>query len=143
MLKALVVDDHPFIRASVKMLLKAEQFEVVTEASNGVEALHQAREHVPDLILLDISMPLLDGLEVINRICALGLSSKILVLTSLEASFYAQRCMSAGAFGYVSKSSDLEELSRAIKVVMGVIPTSLCFPTAPCVLLIAKPRNRR
>ncbi|WP_277589339.1 response regulator transcription factor [Pseudomonas chlororaphis] len=119
MLKALVVDDHPFIRASVKMLLKAEQFEVVTEASNGVEALHQAREHVPDLILLDISMPLLDGLEVINRICALGLSSKILVLTSLEASFYAQRCMSAGAFGYVSKSSDLEELSRAIKVVMG------------------------
>ncbi|QQZ39516.1 response regulator transcription factor [Pseudomonas sp. SK3(2021)] len=118
MLKALVVDDHPFIRASVKMLLKTEQIEVVAEASNGVEALHLAREHVPDLILLDISMPLLDGLDVIGRIAALSLPSKILVLTSLEASFYAQRCMILGAVGYVSKTGDLEELSRAVKLVM-------------------------
>lgn len=118
MLKALIVDDHPFIRASVKMLLKAEQFEVVAEADNGVEAVHLAREHVPDLIVLDISMPLLDGMEVISRICALGLPSRILVLTSLEAAFYAQRCMSVGAFGYVSKTGNLEELTRAIRVIM-------------------------
>jgi len=118
MFKALVVDDHPFIRASVKALLGAEQFEIVAEAANGVEALHLAREYAPDLILLDIAMPLLDGLEVIGRITACGLPSKILVLTSLEASFYAMRCMKAGASGYVSKTGSLEELTRAIKVIM-------------------------
>ncbi|WP_277761069.1 response regulator transcription factor [Pseudomonas sp. A34-9] len=117
MLKALVVDDHSFIRASVKMLLKAEMFEVIGEASNGVDAVQLARQHVPDLILLDIAMPLLDGLEVISRISALGLPSKILVLTSLEASFYAMRCMKAGASGYVSKAGSLEELTRAVKMI--------------------------
>lgn len=119
MFKALVVDDHSFIRMSVKTLLQAEHFEIVAEASNGVEAVHLTREHVPDLILLDISMPLLDGLEVISRIRALDLPCKILVLTSLEASFYAWRCMNAGASGYVSKASDLDDLTRAIKVIMG------------------------
>lgn len=119
MFKALVVDDHPFIRASVKVLLGAEQFEIVAEAANGVEAVRLAREHAPDLILLDIAMPLLDGLEVISRISALGLPCKVLVLTSLEASFYAMRCMKAGAAGYVSKAGSLEELTRAIKVVKG------------------------
>lgn len=118
MLKALVVDDHSFIRASVKMLLKAELFEIIGEADNGVDAMQLARDNVPDLILLDIAMPLLDGLEVISRISALGLPSKILVLTSLETSFYAMRCMKAGASGYVSKAGSLEELTRAIKVVM-------------------------
>ncbi|MCF5367577.1 response regulator transcription factor [Pseudomonas sp. PA-4-8C] len=118
MRKALVVDDHPFIRSSVKMLLAAEQFEVVAEADNGVDALYLAKEHVPDLILLDIAMPLLDGLEVISRICALGLPTKILVLTSLEASFYAQRCMSVGAAGSVVKSGELNELNRAIRAIM-------------------------
>lgn len=118
MFKALVVDDHPFIRASVKTLLEAERFEIVAEADNGVDALHFAREYVPDLILLDISMPLLDGLDVISRIVNSGLPCKILVLTSLEASFYAWRCMNAGASGYVSKTGRLEELTRAIKAIM-------------------------
>lgn len=118
MLKALVVDDHPFIRASVKMVLATAGLEVVAEAGNGVEALHLARTHKPQLILLDISMPLLDGLGVIDRVTKLELNSKILVLTSLEPAFYAQRCMSAGAHGYVSKSDDLKELSRAIKALM-------------------------
>lgn len=118
MIKALIVDDHSFIRASVKMLLKAEQIEVVAEADNGVEALHLARIHVPNLVVLDISMPLLDGMEVISRLCALNLPIKILVLTSLEAAFYTQRCMMIGASGYVSKSSNLDELVRAVKVIM-------------------------
>lgn len=118
MYKALVVDDHPFIRASVKTLLQAELFEIVAEADNGVDAVQLAREHIPDLILLDIAMPRLDGLEVITRISALGLPCKILVLTSLEASFYAWRCMNSGASGYVSKAGSLEELSRAAKAIM-------------------------
>ncbi|MHC8308711.1 response regulator [Pseudomonas sp. GT1P32] len=118
MLNALVVDDHPFIRASVKMVLAAAGFDVVSEAGNGVDALQLAREHKPELILLDISMPLLDGLDVIGRVTELRLHSKILVLTGLEPTFYAKRCMNAGAHGYLSKSDDLKELSRAIKVIM-------------------------
>ncbi|WP_339524050.1 response regulator transcription factor [Pseudomonas sp. EL_65y_Pfl2_R96] len=118
MYKALVVDDHPFIRSSVKMLLKQEQFEVVAEADNGADAVQMARELEPDLIILDISMPKLDGLEVISRISALGVSSKILVLTSQSALFYSMRCMKAGAAGYISKTNELDELVKAIKAVM-------------------------
>jgi len=118
MLKAIVVDDHPFIRSSVKMLLKQEHFEVVAEADNGADAVQLAREHAPDLIILDIAMPKLDGLEVISRISALGLPSKILVLTSQSALFYSMRCMKAGAAGYISKTNDLDELIKAIKAVM-------------------------
>ena len=119
MFKALVVDDHPFIRSSVKMLLKQEGFEVVAEADNGADAVQLAREHEPELIVLDIAMPKLDGLEVISRICALGLSCKILVLTSQSPLFYSMRCMKAGAAGYISKTNDLDELVKAIKAVMG------------------------
>ncbi|QXQ20667.1 response regulator transcription factor [Pseudomonas tolaasii] len=118
MFKALIVDDHPIIRSSVRMLLKTQHFNVVAETGNGVEAVQLAREHVPDLIVLDISMPLLDGLEVISRIKAWGLAIKILVLTSQQAKFYARRCMIGGASGYVSKDGDLGELTRAIKVIM-------------------------
>lgn len=118
MLKAMVVDDHPFIRSSVKMLLKQENFNVVAEADNGADAVQLAREHAPDLIVLDIGMPKLDGLEVISRICGLGLSSKILVLTSQSALFYSMRCMKAGAAGFISKTNDINELIKAIKAVM-------------------------
>jgi two-component system, NarL family, response regulator EvgA len=114
MFKALVVDDHPFIRSSVKMLLKQEGFEVVAEADNGADAVQLAREHEPELIVLDIAMPKLDGLEVISRICALGLSCKILVLTSQSPLFYSMRCMKAGAAGYISKTNDLDELVKAV-----------------------------
>ncbi|WP_322846546.1 response regulator transcription factor [Pseudomonas sp. B33.4] len=118
MFKALVVDDHPFIRSSVRMLLKLEGFEVVGEADNGADAVQLTRELIPDLIILDIAMPKLDGLEVIGRICALGVKSKILVLTSQSALFYSARCMKAGAAGFLSKTNELDELIKAIKVIM-------------------------
>ncbi len=118
MYTALVVDDHPFIRSSVKMLLKQVQFEVVAEADNGADAVQLARKHVPDLIILDIGMPKLDGLEVLNRISGLRLSSKILVFTSQLATFYSMRCMKAGAAGFISKTNDMEEMTKAIKTIM-------------------------
>lgn len=118
MFKALVVDDHPFIRASVKMLLKQEGFGDVHEADNGVDAVQMAREHEPDLIILDIAMPRMDGMEVISRIRGLELNCKILVLTSQSPLFYSKRCMKAGAAGYFSKINDLAELVKAIKAVM-------------------------
>jgi two-component system response regulator EvgA len=116
--KALVVDDHPFIRSAVKMLLQSEHFEVVGESDNGVDAVRLAREHEPDIVLLDIGLPKLDGVEVINRIVTERALLKVLVLTALPPNFYAARCMKAGAVGYVSKTDNLDELVKAIKAVM-------------------------
>lgn len=118
MYTALVVDDHPFIRSSVKMLLSQVQFEVVAEADNGADAVQLARKHIPDLIILDIGMPKLDGLEVLNRITSLRLPSKILVFTSQSALFFAMRCMKAGAAGFISKTNNMEEMTQAIRTVM-------------------------
>ncbi|MEG0632616.1 response regulator transcription factor [Pseudomonas sp. WS 5412] len=116
--RAMVVDDHPFIRSTVKMILKQENFEVVAEADNGWDGLQLIREHLPDLVLLDISMPKMDGLGVLNRISDLELPVKVLVLTSLSSAFFSMRCMKAGAAGYVSKTDDLTELVKAIGTVM-------------------------
>ncbi|MGE1154554.1 response regulator transcription factor [Pseudomonas sp. ICMP 460] len=117
MLKAIIVDDHPFIRSAVKMLLKQENYEVVAQAANGADAVQLARELQPDLILLDISMPGVDGLDALNRITQLKLPTKVLVLTSLSPVFYSLRCMKAGASGYVSKADDLDELVKAINAI--------------------------
>ena len=118
MVKAMVVDDHPFIRASVSMLLQQENIEVIAQADNGADAVQRARELAPDLIILDIAMPRLDGLQVISRIMTDQPHCKIVVLTSQSPIFYAMRCMKAGAAGYISKNDDLDELVRAIKAVL-------------------------
>lgn len=116
--KALVVDDHPFIREAVKMVLKQEHFDVVAETDNGADAVQLARLHEPHLIILDIGIPKLDGLEVITRIKGLKLSCKIVVLTSQSPVFYSMRCRKLGAAGYISKVDDLAELRKALATVM-------------------------
>ena len=118
MYRVLIVDDHSLIRSAMAMMLSGQSFKVVGEATDGVEAVQMARDYAADLIILDISMPGLDGLEVISRIRGSGVTSRILILTSLPALFYSQRCMKAGADGFVTKSQDLNELLRAIKAIM-------------------------
>ena len=115
---ALVVDDHPFIRASVKMVLQLENFQVVGEADNGADAVQLARTHLPDIMVLDIGIPRLDGLEVISRIASMKLPIKTLVLTSQPASYFSARCMKAGATGFVSKLDDMTDLGKALKAIM-------------------------
>ncbi len=117
MLKAIIVDDHPFIRSAVRMILKQEHYEIVAEADNGADAVRLTREHQPNLIVLDITMPGVDGLIALNRISDLKLPVKVLVLTSLSAVFFSMRCMRAGAAGYVSKAEDLGELVKAINAI--------------------------
>ncbi|WP_438866584.1 response regulator [Pseudomonas sp. L1(2025)] len=118
MYKAVIVDDHPFIRSTVKMILKQEEFVIAAEADNGADAIQLVREHLPDLLVLDIAMPKLDGLDVLGRIADLEIPVKVLVLTSQLPEFFSMRCMKAGAAGYVSKVDDLSELIRAVKAVM-------------------------
>ncbi|NMZ32850.1 response regulator transcription factor [Pseudomonas proteolytica] len=119
MTRAIVVDDHPFIRSAVKMLLRKEKIDVVAEADNGVDAIRLVLEHHPDLIILDLNMPKLDGFGVIERINQLGLPAKVLVLTSQPQLSYSSRCMRAGAAGFISKASNLVELVKAINAVIG------------------------
>ncbi|MDR6165566.1 DNA-binding response regulator [Pseudomonas sp. S10E 269] len=116
--RVLIVDDHPFIRMAVRSLLDQHGYEVIADASNGVDAVSLIRQYVPDLVLLDITMPKLDGIAVINRIRTLKLPTKVIVLTSLASDYYALRCIKAGACGFISKSDDLDLLCEVMKVVM-------------------------
>lgn len=118
MYRAMIADDHPFIRASVGLLLQQERVRLVAEADNGRQALSLARAHVPDLVIVDLSMPQLDGLTVIQRLQALHLPMRVMVLTSQSAEFYSIRCLRAGAMAYVSKGDDLSELRNAVQAVI-------------------------
>ena len=118
MYKVVVVDDHPFIRATVCMLLRKERLDVVGQADNGIDAVRLARELAPDLVILDIAMPGLDGLEVIARIKAMTQPPKVQVLTSQLPEAYSLRCMQAGAMGFVAKTDELDELGKAVRATL-------------------------
>lgn len=116
--KVLIVDDHPVIRLAVRMLMERHGYDVVAETDNGVAALQLTRQHLPDIVVLDIGIPKLDGLEVIGRMASSSPCSKVLVLTSQAPGNFSMRCMQAGAAGYVCKQQELTELLSAIKAVL-------------------------
>ncbi|WP_197062508.1 response regulator transcription factor [Cedecea neteri] len=116
--KVLIVDDHPVIRFAVKMLLEKSGMEVVGETDNGIEAVQKSRELEPDLVLLDIGLPKIDGMQVLERLRSLALPMKILVLTSQAGAHFAQRCQQAGADGFVTKTDDLNDLLDAVRIVL-------------------------
>jgi len=113
-----IVDDHPVIRLALRMMLENEGYRVAGESDNGVDAMQMVRESPPDLVILDIGIPRLDGLEVLSRFNSMSLSPKILVLTAQSPALFAIRCMLSGACGYVCKQEDLSELLSAIKAVL-------------------------
>ncbi|MBO2891582.1 MULTISPECIES: response regulator transcription factor [Pseudomonas] len=116
--KVLIVDDHPVIRLAVRMLMERHGYDVVAETDNGVAALQLPRQYLPDIVVLDIGIPKLDGLEVIGRMTTFSPGSKVLVLTSQAPGNFSMRCMQAGAAGYVCKQQELTELLSAIKAVL-------------------------
>ncbi|HEF4761160.1 TPA: response regulator transcription factor [Pseudomonas putida] len=115
----LVADDHPVIRGAVKIVLRQEGFKRTFEASSGNEVLSLIRQHEPELVVLDLNMPGLDGLEVLARIQASEVPCRIVVFTSQEPEFFQDRCMRAGAAAYVAKTNDLEHLQKAVHAVRG------------------------
>src|SRR5689334_23802708 len=114
MKSALIVEDHPVVRSMIKLVLKGEGFKRIYEASRGDQVLSLIREHQPDVVLLDLGLPGVAGLEVMDRIKAEDTRCRVVVFTSLEAQFYQDRCMRAGAVAYVSKSKDLDDLKGAV-----------------------------
>jgi two-component system response regulator EvgA len=114
------------------MLLEHEGFKVVGETDNGVDAMQMVRECMPDLVILDISIPKLDGLEVLTRFNAMHTPPRILVLTAQCPTLFGIRCMQSGASGYVCKQEELSELVSAIKAVLSgynYFPSEALNPT--------------
>ncbi|WP_323944099.1 response regulator transcription factor [Aeromonas caviae] len=114
MAKVLIVDDHPAIRMAVNMLLKQDEHHISGEVDNGVDAIAMARNTHPDIVILDIGIPQLDGIEVIKRIKMLDIGAKILVLSAQSTHHIMVRCLQAGAEGFLSKLDDLYLLKDAI-----------------------------
>jgi len=118
MKSVLIVDDHPVVRGAVKIVLKLEGYKRIHEAACGNEVLPMIREHKPDLVVLDLGLPSLDGLEVLARIQMEEAHCRVVVFTGQEAAFFQDRCMRAGAMAYVPKTNDLQHLHKAVHAVM-------------------------
>jgi DNA-binding NarL/FixJ family response regulator len=119
-IRVLVADDQAMVRAGFRLLLADESdIDVVAEASNGIEAVGEAARCHPDVVLMDIRMPELDGLEATRRILAADPSSRILVLTTFDLDEYVFRALEAGASGFVLKDDPPEQLIAAVRTVAG------------------------
>jgi DNA-binding NarL/FixJ family response regulator len=117
-IRVLVADDQAMVRAGFRMLLAGEQdIDVVAEASNGHEAVDQAARFHPDVVLMDIRMPKLDGLEAARRILAASSAARVLVLTTFDLDEYIYQALRDGASGFVLKDDPPEQLIAAIRTV--------------------------
>ncbi|WP_275671733.1 response regulator transcription factor [Pseudomonas arsenicoxydans] len=114
----MIADDHAVVRMAVRLLLQQGGHEVIGEADAGVEVIALARSLNPDLVILDIDMPKLDGFAVLQRLCSAQERTKVVIFSGLDASRYAIRCSRAGASGFVSKDGDINELLSAVQIVL-------------------------
>lgn len=112
----MIVDDHVLLREGLKQILELEDdIEVVAQAGDGEEAIEKAQEYNPDVMLLDINMPKINGIETLRRLKDLGINSKTIMLTIHEDREYLFETMKIGANGYVLKDSDADGLIKAIR----------------------------
>jgi two-component system, NarL family, invasion response regulator UvrY len=118
MIKVMLADDHAVVRMGFRLLLEGSpDIRVVAEAESGEDAVRRFAEVKPDVVVLDLSMPGIGGLEALSRILAREPTAKVLVLTAHEDAMHAKRVLKAGALGYLSKRSAAEELIQAIRQV--------------------------
>ncbi len=117
MVSVLLVDDHSVVRAGLRALLEAGRVEVVGEASSGEEAVVLAGELKPDVVIMDLAMPGMDGVQATRRITELGLGARVLVLTIHDEDEYLVPALNAGASGFLNKSVADTDLIGAIEAV--------------------------
>jgi two-component system invasion response regulator UvrY len=117
--KIIVADDHDLVRMGiVRMLSDVPGFTVVGEAETGEEAVRLAREFKPNVVLMDVKMPGIGGLEATKKILAYNSDIKVIAVTSLADDMFPERLMKAGACGYVTKGASFDEMIDAIKTVV-------------------------
>ncbi len=120
MIRVLVADDQALVRAGFRVLLETQaDLTVVAEAVDGAQAVQQAREHRPDLVLMDVRMPVMDGIEATRRLLADPFPPRVLVLTTFDDDEFVYRAMKAGASGFLLKSVPPEQLLHGIRVCAG------------------------
>jgi DNA-binding NarL/FixJ family response regulator len=117
-IRILLADDQDLVREGLRMLLDAEpDLEVVGEAANGKEALAEARRLDPDVLVMDVRMPELDGIEATRRLVEAGGRARVLVLTTFDLDEYVYRALRAGASGFLLKDASREQLTGAVRTV--------------------------
>src|SRR5579862_6956640 len=117
-LRILIADDHGLVRRGARALLRARHgWRVVAEAANGREAVEKSARLKPDIAIVDVSMPELDGIEVVRQIRAADPDTKVLVLTMHESDQMVRRALDAGASGYLLKSDLTDCLTEAVEAV--------------------------
>ena len=115
-IRLLIVDDHPVVRDGLRGILEGSpDFEVVGEAANGAEAVTRARALRPDVVLMDLRMPDVDGVTAIKRLAELGVEARVLVLTTYDTDADVVPAIEAGATGYLLKDSPRSDLLRAVR----------------------------
>lgn len=118
MIRIILADDHKLLRSGIRSLLDGlDDIMIVAEASNGVDAVALVEKHQPDLALLDIAMPGLNGLEAADRIAELRIGTKVVILSMHQDEEYIKRALKSGAAGYLLKDAGIEELELAIRAV--------------------------
>jgi DNA-binding NarL/FixJ family response regulator len=116
MITVILVDDHAILRDGLRFLLEAAgDIKILSMAANGQEAVEQAKLHCPDVIVMDISMPVMSGIEATKHICKVCEHTKVAILSMHHTTEYIQRALEAGAAGYLLKDSAGAELVAAIR----------------------------
>ena len=115
-IRLLIVDDHPVVRDGLRGMFAGEAgFEVIGEAANGTEAVARAEAHRPDVVLMDLRMPEMDGVSAIRALGEKGLDARVLVLTTFDTDSDVLPAIEAGATGYLMKDAPRHELLRAVR----------------------------
>jgi DNA-binding NarL/FixJ family response regulator len=115
MIRVLIADDHPLFRVGLAYALRARGFEVVAEAENGRHAVELARTHRPELAVLDVRMPELDGVEACRALCAMVPAPRVVMLTTFDEAALVAAARDAGATAYLSKETDPRRLAETLE----------------------------
>jgi two-component system, NarL family, response regulator EvgA len=137
MTMVMIVDDHPALRLVIKThLAQVANIEDVVEAGNGQEAVELTRQHLPDLAILDLDIPRINGLDVIPRLRLAHPHIRVMILSGHDTPTFVQRAVRAGAQGFVSKTQDISEIVRGVEAILSgysVFPVSSGTIVAPLV----------
>lgn len=117
--RVLIADDEPHIRSLISLIVTSLGAEVVGEATDGEQALSMYKQFSPDMVLLDINMPKVDGISVLKKIMAINNRTLVVMLTSLNALETVKDCIDSGAYNYILKNMTAEELRKAISETWG------------------------